>query len=354
MQVSLARALWAHLARILDTAEGLTPSGWRRLEEDLGAPLQVRAKDPYLFPAARAGEWVRGSVLLHLEVLGAAPRPAWLAVDQALCAALGRAPEELLAAAREALTGAPVRAIAAIPSEDPTALAAVAALGGRGGMSFALDLSVTCPGRSCWARLLCGADLRLLAPPPLRREALARRWARRKRLSHAAVTLAMEAGHGLLSARALSELQEGDVVVLDRFGPRPVVGGPVWLRLGRGAFPSRLDGEGITIEGAYQIEGTTMAEVETGDDPSKTSKDHEDGPRGTQLLEEMPVPVVCEIGRITLTGAQVLELRAGVVLPVGRPLAGPVDLTIGGRVIAHGELVDVEGEIGVRVTEVLG
>jgi flagellar motor switch/type III secretory pathway protein FliN len=30
-----------------------------------------------------------------------------------------------------------------------------------------------------------------------------------------------------------------------------------------------------------------------------------------------------------------------------------VDLTVAGRVIARGELVDVEGEIGVRVTEVV-
>ena len=59
------------------------------------------------------------------------------------------------------------------------------------------------------------------------------------------------------------------------------------------------------------------------------------------------------IGRITLSAREVLDLRPGTVLPVGRPLAGPVDLTAGGRVIARGELVDVEGEIGVRVSEVL-
>jgi len=37
------------------------------------------------------------------------------------------------------------------------------------------------------------------------------------------------------------------------------------------------------------------------------------------------------------------------VIPVGRPLHGPVDLTVGGRVVARGELVDVDGELGVRV-----
>jgi flagellar motor switch/type III secretory pathway protein FliN len=37
---------------------------------------------------------------------------------------------------------------------------------------------------------------------------------------------------------------------------------------------------------------------------------------------------------------------------LGRPLGGPVELRAGGRLLARGELCDVEGEVGVRVTEV--
>ena len=69
-------------------------------------------------------------------------------------------------------------------------------------------------------------------------------------------------------------------------------------------------------------------------------------------FDGVPVEVVCELGRVTMTGREVLELRPGAVIPVGRPLAGPVDLTVGGRVVARGELVDVEGEIGVRITQI--
>ena len=56
---------------------------------------------------------------------------------------------------------------------------------------------------------------------------------------------------------------------------------------------------------------------------------------------------------MTLSGRELLELRPGAVLPVGRPLAGPIDLSVGGRVIARGELVDVEGEVGVRINHVM-
>jgi flagellar motor switch protein FliM len=70
-----------------------------------------------------------------------------------------------------------------------------------------------------------------------------------------------------------------------------------------------------------------------------------------QLLRELPVEVVCELGRVTMTGRELLEMGPGAVIPVGRPLAGPVDLTVGGRVVARGELVDVEGEVGVRIIQ---
>ena len=88
---------------------------------------------------------------------------------------------------------------------------------------------------------------------------------------------------------------------------------------------------------------------------SKTEADAkaEDGSTDA-LLRELPVEMVCELGRVTMSGRELLELRPGAVIPVGRPLAGPVDLTVGGRVVARGELVDVEGEIGVRVTQVHG
>jgi flagellar motor switch protein FliM len=53
-----------------------------------------------------------------------------------------------------------------------------------------------------------------------------------------------------------------------------------------------------------------------------------------------------------MSGRELIELRPGAVIPAGRPLSGPVDLTVGGRVVARGELVDVEGEIGVRIVQI--
>lgn len=70
------------------------------------------------------------------------------------------------------------------------------------------------------------------------------------------------------------------------------------------------------------------------------------------LVEELPVELVVELGRVELTGAQVLELDLGDVLALERPLAGRVDLRVSGRLIARGELVNIDGEAGVRLVEV--
>ena len=71
----------------------------------------------------------------------------------------------------------------------------------------------------------------------------------------------------------------------------------------------------------------------------------------SRLADDLPVEVVVEVGRLQVTGAQVLELGVGDVLTLDRPL-GPVELRVGDRLIARGELVDVEGEAGVRLSEV--
>jgi flagellar motor switch protein FliM len=112
--------------------------------------------------------------------------------------------------------------------------------------------------------------------------------------------------------------------------------------LGRGAFAARLDGEILTVVEPFRI---NSGAVTMDDEADKTGAD--------QLLRELPVEVACELGRVTMSGRELLELRPGAVIPVGRPLSGPVDLVVGGRVVARGELVDVEGEIGVRITQLV-
>jgi flagellar motor switch protein FliM len=72
------------------------------------------------------------------------------------------------------------------------------------------------------------------------------------------------------------------------------------------------------------------------------------------VLAAAPIEVVAEVGRVVLRGAEVAGLGPGAVLALGRAAAAPVTLRVGGEVWAEGELCDVDGELGVRVTSVRG
>jgi type III secretion system YscQ/HrcQ family protein len=373
VQVELARALWLHLWGVLASARVSSPAGQAALQARLGGALRIVAQEPYLVPADRAATLLRGGLLLQCELLTPAHPGGVLVLDEGLCARLGQGHghgpglgpaqgpgqgmngEALALLVRDALAGAPLRVHLGSASEATTLLGEHPSR-----MTLAMDLRLAVGDQTGWGRLLTRADLRLLAAPPPPLSAQVQRYAHRHRLDQARVELCIEAGYGFLPTGAVVALVAGDVVVLDHFGPKPITGGPVSLRIGHGAFTAHLDGAGVTVLSSFHLRAAAMATPDEKNEahspePSLLPGDSAGGPAppSEQLLRELPVQITCEIGRITLSAREVLELRPGSVLPVGRPLAGPVDLTAGGRVIARGELVDVEGEIGVRVTEVL-
>ncbi len=68
-------------------------------------------------------------------------------------------------------------------------------------------------------------------------------------------------------------------------------------------------------------------------------------------LDDLAVTVRIELAARRLRLEEVAQLRTGHVLELGCKPTDPVTLTIDGRPIARGELVDVEGRLGVRITQ---
>ncbi len=66
-------------------------------------------------------------------------------------------------------------------------------------------------------------------------------------------------------------------------------------------------------------------------------------------LGEVPVVVRVEIGSAQMRAREWAELRAGDVFALGRRVAEPVTLRIGGVEVARGELIEIDGEVGVRI-----
>ncbi|WP_126979578.1 FliM/FliN family flagellar motor switch protein [Frigidibacter oleivorans] len=73
-------------------------------------------------------------------------------------------------------------------------------------------------------------------------------------------------------------------------------------------------------------------------------------------FSQIPIEITVSVGRARPPLRELLRLRPDAVLPLDRRIEDAVDLFVGERLIARGELVEVEGgppgQLGVRLTEV--
>lgn len=79
-----------------------------------------------------------------------------------------------------------------------------------------------------------------------------------------------------------------------------------------------------------------------------------DEPAGLQRLHDVPVELAVEIGRTQMTIGQALSLGPGAFVTLNRLAGEPVDLLVNGKVIARGEVVVIDEQFGLRVTEIIG
>lgn len=135
------------------------------------------------------------------------------------------------------------------------------------------------------------------------------------------VDLVIALGRCALPRDAIGLLAPRDVITVE-----PPVGGRAELVIGAGAL------------GLRAAPGAVEAEVATGYVV-----------RDMALPDDAHLELTVALGTTRLSVRALGELALGQVVSLGRPLAGPFELRVEGRVIGRGELVDVDGELGVRV-----
>jgi len=159
-------------------------------------------------------------------------------------------------------------------------------------------------------------------------------------------------------ARGLKTLRAGGVLPLIESrlrGTPQSPGGAVELTLnlsvqgGRFSFaaePVPLSGGGrLTVTSPLRHEPTPREAI------AMTPRPAPSGPEPTPAsATEVPVTLVVELGRVNLSLGRLADLKPGDVVELGRHSREPVELTSGGLVVARGELVLIDTELGVRVT----
>ncbi len=76
-------------------------------------------------------------------------------------------------------------------------------------------------------------------------------------------------------------------------------------------------------------------------------------PRNLDLLMDIPLEVSVELGRVTLLVSELLEIGTGSIVELKKVAGEPVEVLVNGRLIARGEVVVVEDNFAVRITEII-
>jgi flagellar motor switch protein FliN/FliY len=100
------------------------------------------------------------------------------------------------------------------------------------------------------------------------------------------------------------------------------------------------------------IDSLQVAEWSTSSNAAKMGNETARDPQLGRVID-VPLEVTLRFGQRQMRLREVLELNTGALVELDRQVEEPVDLMLGERVIARGEVVIVDGNYGLRVTEIV-
>lgn len=170
-------------------------------------------------------------------------------------------------------------------------------------------------------------------------------------MGDAPLALPLVAAACLAGRATLAALRAGDAFLLPSF-PLDAASGALIGPVALVAAGAERGIAGELGEGSRLVLRSDRLEHHPWDhDPIAPSGDAMTGePNPTlEVLEDAPVVVRVELGALEMTARDWAALGPGDVVALGRKLGDPAILRVGGVEVARGELVQVDGEYGVRI-----
>ncbi len=82
------------------------------------------------------------------------------------------------------------------------------------------------------------------------------------------------------------------------------------------------------------------------------SNEDEDALHSVKFIEDVPLIMIVEIGRTDMEVQDILNLKKGNLVVFEKIVGEPMDIVVGDRLMARGEIVVVNERYGVRISEV--
>ncbi|MFP5235589.1 MAG: FliM/FliN family flagellar motor switch protein [Acidobacteriota bacterium] len=121
------------------------------------------------------------------------------------------------------------------------------------------------------------------------------------------------------------------------------------------AFEIRAAEHNWILQVSDQVRAVPIAEAALPQSGTATAQDDSGVPSdrpGIQLLLDVELEATLRFGCRELQLGEILGLGPGDVVQLDRHISDPVDLIVGDKIVAHGEVVLVNGNFGLRVTDV--
>jgi type III secretion protein Q len=161
------------------------------------------------------------------------------------------------------------------------------------------------------------------------------------------VTIPVRIGQSRLDLSEFSGLSRGDTILIaDNWVAHDST---LWIGWDQTGFRVRISEEATGPGTDLQLIVTSPLEHKgawmSADQSTETD------PNG--VLEDLPVRLDFAVGSLTLPLRDLNALQPGQVIELHRPLAQSVDIRVNGMLIGRGDLIEIDGQLGVTVSELL-
>ena len=111
----------------------------------------------------------------------------------------------------------------------------------------------------------------------------------------------------------------------------------------------------IDLDTAHMILGIepTEDESDSEDTGNRESRSPASPDENLEILMDIPLQISVELGRVKMVVKDVVELGSGSIIEIDKAAGEPVDVLVNGHIVARGEVVVIEDNFGVRITEIL-
>ena len=154
------------------------------------------------------------------------------------------------------------------------------------------------------------------------------------------LALRAELGFTRLPASDAAAIAPGDVVLMDAF----------FATADRALWLSPDGARGVHVRWPAPSDATSPPRLTVIQPWTETMPASPDAPPAqAATLDSVPVRLSFDLGEVSLTLAQLRALQPGQTLDLGHPLAGAVRIRANGALVGEGDLVEIDGQIGVSV-----